>query len=564
MNILFLNVGRRCELVREFKKVLPSFPGGGLVYGSDVNPLAPALSKVDESVIFPHSSDKAFPSAFISFCKENNITLVIPTIDPDLRFLSAKMDLYKQVLPDTKILVPSWDVVQLTEDKRKTKEFFAENGALVPQFVNIKDEMKFPVFVKPARGSAGEGAIAIRSMKALKAHLSNLDEPMIEELVLGPEYTVDVFCDLEKSARLAIPRKRLAVRGGEVSRGVIERNVELEKLACKLAEKLGSDLPITIQFRKSAKGFVAMEINARIGGGLPLTIAAGGEWPKWILQMACGLEPDVQDKVRNGILMTRYDESVILEPIMKTQESPDLSKVKLIIFDMDDTLYPEKEFVYSGYKAVSRFVLDNYGLFIEDELKRRFDDGQRGDLFSVVLNSFGLNLSESKIKELVSVYREHIPVIRPYSDVSLISKFKAAGYKLGLISDGWASVQKNKWSSLGLNGFFDYVLFTDDLGREFWKPHPKAFEKMVDMAGVTFEESVYVADNPVKDFEAPNKLGMHSLRVVRYGGEHSKLKPSKNSKKSSYEIKSINELNELLEQSANQEGELRVEKACEV
>ena len=85
MNILFLNVGRRCELVREFKKVLPSFPGGGLVYGSDINPLAPALSKVDESVIFPHSSDSLFPKSFVCFCLENEIGLVIPTIDPDLK-----------------------------------------------------------------------------------------------------------------------------------------------------------------------------------------------------------------------------------------------------------------------------------------------------------------------------------------------------------------------------------------------------------------------------------------------------------------------------------------------
>lgn len=544
MNILFLNVGRRCELVREFKKVLPAFPGGGLVYGSDVNPLAPALSKVDESVIFPHSSDKTFPAAFINFCKANKIKLVIPTIDPDLRYLSEKLDYFKAELPDTKILVPSKDIVSLTEDKRRTKEFFAANGALVPEYREVKDGMSFPVFVKPARGSAGEGAVLIDNMNALKAHLKDLQDPVVEELILGPEYTVDVFCDSEMKARLAIPRKRLAVRGGEVSRGVVERNKELEKTACRLAEKLGSDLPITIQFRKSAKGFVAMEINARIGGGLPLTIAAGGEWPKWILQMASGKKPQVMDSVRDGVLMTRHDESVILEPLMKTQKVPDLSKVKLIIFDMDDTLYPEREFVFSGYKAVSRYVLDKYGLFIEDELKRRFDEGQRGDLFSVVLNSFGLNLSEAKIKELVSVYREHIPVIRPYSDVNLISKFKDEGYKLGLISDGWSEVQSNKWCSLGLRGLFDFVLFTDDFGREFWKPHPKAFQEMIKQAGVKFEEAVYIGDNPVKDFDGPQMLGMKSLRIKRYGGEHSLVKAKD---QSIYEIKSINELSDLLE-----------------
>lgn len=554
MNILFLNVGRRCELVREFKRVLPSFSGGGQVYGSDINPLAPALSKVDESVIFPHSSDKSFPSAFISFCQENEIGLVIPTIDPDLRYLSEQAERFRKELPNTLILVPDLKIVEMTEDKKKTKEFFAENGALVPEAVLVAENMDFPVFVKPSKGSAGEGARVIGSKEALVAHLKVVVDPIIEKVVEGPEYTVDVFCDRQGLALLAIPRKRLSVRGGEVSRGVVERNSFLERAACSLAESLGANVPITIQFRKSDRGFVAMEINARIGGGLPLTMAAGADWPRWIMQMAYGETPKVEDNVRDGVLMTRHDESVILNPIEKAIEPPDLSSVRLLIFDMDDTLYPEREFVFSGYKAVSKFVLDKYGLFVEDELKRRFEEGQRGDLFSTVLNSLGLKLSESGIKEIVAVYREHIPIIRPYSDTSLISKFKEAGYQVGLLSDGWSGVQKNKWASLGLSSLFDHVVFTDDFGRDFWKPHTKAFQHICSLAGLAPQQAVYIGDNPVKDFAGPNELGMKSIRIKRYGGEHSQKEERLGAGPRNYYIKSLMDLGSLLQKSHSYES----------
>lgn len=521
MNILFLNVGRRCEIVREFKKVLPRFQKGGLVFGSDINPLAPALAKVDRPVILPHCSSQNFDLEFISLCRLNNIRLVIPTIDPDLRALSDKMPLYRKELPDTMFLAPSANVVEITEDKRKTKEFFKENGAQVPAYLHVESILNFPVFVKPACGSAGEGAQKISNVSELKTQLKLLKDPMLEELIEGPEYTVDVFCDRECRARVAIPRKRIAVRGGEVARGIIERDPELEALSKKLAEALKVDIPVTIQFRKSSKGFIAMEINARIGGGLPFTIAAGAQWPLWILQMAHGINPSCEDRVRDGLIFSRYDESVIVQAPKKDLGKVKLEGVKFIIFDMDDTLYAERDFVFSAYRAVSEYALKKFNVFIEDELRRRFSEGQRGDLFSVVLNDFGVKFSENDIKHMVNLYRSHKPHIMPYSDTMVIPQLKEAGCRIGLITDGWSSVQKNKWEALGLQECFDHVLFTDDSGVEFWKPSHRPFIQICKQAGLELKEAVYVADNPLKDFKAPNELGMKSIRIRRFGGEYS-------------------------------------------
>ena len=542
MNILFLNVGRRCEIVKEFKKVLPRFQGVGLVYGSDINPLAPALKKVDRAVIFPHCSNDDFDSVFIGFCRENKIKLVIPTIDPDLHYISQKLSHYRKELSSTMFLVPEKETVALTEDKRKTKEFFQNCGALVPEYLDPEKISNFPVFIKPACGSASEGAQKILNRSELFSQLKLLKNPMVEELVEGPEYTVDVFCDRSLKARIAIPRKRIAVRGGEVSRGIVERNPELESLSKKLAEVLGVGIPITIQFRKSQEGFVAMEVNARIGGGLPLTIAAGGAWPLWILQMASGQIPVCDDHVRDGLLICRYDESVFMQSSDAKSEIPNLEKVKLIVFDMDDTLYAEREFVFSAYRIVSDYVLKKFNVFIEDELRRRFSEGQRGDLFSVVLNDLGIEFTEDDIKELVNVYRSHKPNISPYSDTAVIPKLRDAGYKIGLISDGWSSVQKNKWEALGLQKYFDCVVFTDDFGLEFWKPSHKPFAYICEQAGVKFEEAVYIADNPAKDFKAPNELGMKSIRVRRFGGEYSSLEVSKLGLNAEFEVSSLLDL----------------------
>ena len=542
MNILFLNVGRRCEIVKEFKKVLPRFQGGGLVYGSDINPLAPALKKVDRAVIFPHCSSDSFDSVFIEFCRENKIRLVVPTIDPDLQYLSQKLSYYRKELPATMFLVPEKETVELTEDKRKTKEFFQRCGVLVPKYLDPEKITNFPVFIKPACGSASEGAQKILSRSELVLQLQSLENPMLEELVEGPEYTVDVFCDRSFKARIAIPRKRIAVRGGEVSRGIIERNPELESFSKKIVEALKVNIPITIQFRKSKAGFVAMEINARIGGGLPLTIAAGGQWPLWILHMAEGQTPLCHDNVRDGVLISRYDESVFMENLEMNPEVPNLEGVKLIVFDMDDTLYAEREFVFSAYRVVSDYVLKKFNVFIEDELRRRFSDGQRGDLFSVVLNDLGIEYTESDIKELVNIYRGHKPSICPYSDTVVIASLKDAGFKIGLITDGWSSVQKNKWDALGLQEYFDFVVFTDDFGLEFWKPSHKPFAYICEQAGVKFEEAVYIADNPAKDFKAPNELGMKSIRVRRFGGEHSSVEVSKPKLKAGFEVGSLVDL----------------------
>lgn len=186
-----------------------------------------------------------------------------------------------------------------------------------------------------------------------------------------------------------------------------------------------------------------------------------------------------------------------------------------VAFDLDDTLYPEREFVLGGYRAVAKAVSDSHGIDIFELLRERFLSGERGDLFTPCLKQAGCYGGETQVLELVKTYREHQPSLRPYGDVRPALERVRGKVPLCLISDGWAAVQRRKLAALDLECYFDVVLITDELGREYWKPHPRAFREAASRLGRNTEEMIYIGDNPLKDFCTARSLGMSTIRVRR-------------------------------------------------
>jgi len=336
------------------------------------------------------------------------------------------------------------------------------------------------------------------------------------------------------------------VRGGEVTRGIVEVNPELEALAMRLAQGVGCIGPVTLQFRSPAPGrWVAMELNARMGGGLPLSIAAGAEWPKWILELCAGKRIEMERPIVDGLILSRCDRSMFippkdaLPPVWNGGALPEL-----LIFDLDDTLYAERDFVRSGHRAVARAVWRDHRVDIEAELVRRFSLGQRGDIFTAALRTLNVRVAPDYVEEvLVPAYREHVPEIHAYVGVSdVLARLKSAGHRTALLSDGWAAVQKRKLAALGLAGLFDETVFTDDLGRDAWKPATRGFELLLARQNVTAANAAYIADNPTKDFVAPRRLGMHSFRVVRAGTEHANVIARPRSQDAAWRIDTLADL----------------------
>ena len=182
-----------------------------------------------------------------------------------------------------------------------------------------------------------------------------------------------------------------------------------------------------------------------------------------------------------------------------------LQNVQGVIFDLDDTLFSEKEYVNSGYAAVAAAFP-----FVKD-MQRRLWDAFEHKLPAIdfVLEQEGL-LSE-KAKAL-NVYRTHIPTLHLYNGVFELLYRLRETKKLALITDGRPEGQRAKISALGLVPLFDVIIVTDELGgAEYRKPNEASFRLVQQKLDIPFEALVYIGDNPRKDFVAPQALGMKSI-----------------------------------------------------
>lgn len=190
--------------------------------------------------------------------------------------------------------------------------------------------------------------------------------------------------------------------------------------------------------------------------------------------------------------------------------------MKSVIFDLDNTLYSEISYVRSGFMEVSDYLSDKYKLDQDKIFKKMihiFNVEGRGKVFNILLDD--LNLSEKEnIMNLVYIYRFHTPDISLYDDaLDTLILLKEKNYKLGIITDGKALVQKNKIDALNLNKIFDVIILTDALGPDFWKPSIVPYQIALDLLNSTPNESCYIGDDSFKDFLGPKSLNMKTIQV---------------------------------------------------
>jgi putative hydrolase of the HAD superfamily len=206
-----------------------------------------------------------------------------------------------------------------------------------------------------------------------------------------------------------------------------------------------------------------------------------------------------------------------------------MSRIRAIIFDIDDTLYPERDYVLSGYRAVADAFAGRLGEAdaVHARMVALFDTPHRGRVFNVLADEAGATADEADalVAAMITTYRTHAPAIMLEQDVVAVLEALRGRYRLGAISDGYLGVQERKATALRLSQWLDEIIFTDAFGREFWKPHPRAFEAMADRLGVAADACAYVGDNLAKDFVAPNALGWLSVLLERPGRVHAGNQP---------------------------------------
>jgi len=184
-----------------------------------------------------------------------------------------------------------------------------------------------------------------------------------------------------------------------------------------------------------------------------------------------------------------------------------------LIFDLDDTLYPEQSYNFSGFAAVGEYVLRHYSVpSFATVCETLFKDGVRGDIFDRAAKRVGVTLP---IADLVSAYREHIPRIKLFEDAEWILDAVRGNFAMGLITDGYASVQRKKVSALGVADMFDSLVYSDDFGRMGWKPSDIPYRRTMTNLQSVADHFVYIGDNPIKDFVTARSLGWKTVMVDR-------------------------------------------------
>jgi len=199
-----------------------------------------------------------------------------------------------------------------------------------------------------------------------------------------------------------------------------------------------------------------------------------------------------------------------------------------VVLDLDDTLYPEISYVDSGFRAVDKFLSEagacQYGEFF-CAAKSWFEAGPSSRVFDNAIETMGISLDRFPISELVRVYREHSPTIRLFPDAEAWLIRNQGQYLLGIITDGFAISQRRKVIALEIENRVSSIVYSDDFGRTFWKPHSRPYREIQSRLGLRPEALVYVGDNPTKDFKGAREVGWHSIRIRRNGTLHQFLEP---------------------------------------
>lgn len=316
--VLMSSAGRRVALLRIFREAMRSLGLDGRVIASDLVATAPAFHDADLGLLVPRVSAPDYVERTLALCREHAVDLVIPLIDPELPVLAAARPLFEA--QGTEVHVGSPESVAIGEDKVKTHAWLVAAGIPTVTQAKVADVLagadhEFPAIVKPSQGSCSVGVQRVNDRDGLRAATRTTPggEWLIQSIAGGHEYTVDLYIDRNGTPRCAIPRRRLEVRGGEVSKAVTVRLQPVVDLAMAAAAALpGARGVVNVQiFHHPGSGELAMiELNPRFGGGYPLAWQAGARYPQWLIEEQLGLPSTITDRWEEGLAMLRFDDAV--------------------------------------------------------------------------------------------------------------------------------------------------------------------------------------------------------------------------------------------------------------
>lgn len=317
MNILFTAIGRRVQLIKHFKK-------WHYVVGVDSGEMPPARYFIDSFYKVPKWDEDSYIKILIDICQKEKIDLLIPLFEKEFILLCENRKAFEKT--GTFLLLSHKTIIETFNDKIKSYEFFIRNRINTPVTFTkesiheaLKEDMvKFPLIIKPLNGMGSKNVFRVKNKKELNFFINYIEYPIIQEFVEGTEYTIDVLCDFNGDVISVVPRERIEVREGEVSKSKTVKNKKIIELTLDLCNKLKIDKnikpigPLTIQCINNLNEIKFIEVNPRLGGGVPLTLEAGIPYGKYLEEMVKGNDIlPVIGKFKE-LTMLRFDEAVYI------------------------------------------------------------------------------------------------------------------------------------------------------------------------------------------------------------------------------------------------------------
>lgn len=308
--ILIASAGRRVGLSNAFRQSARDLGLEPRIVAVDLDPsMSAACAMADVAYAVPRVTDPAYVPTLLDICRRENVRLLIPTIDTELVMLADAVAQFEAI--GVRVNVGSGEFVRIARDKLLTAQHLSKIGIDTPLTRTTlglgDDAMVLPIIIKPRGGSSSAGIRIFCDARELDG-FTLPDDFIAQELLQGPEYTVNTFYDNTGTFRAAIPHQRLETRGGEMSKG---RTQDVPALT-DMARRIGAGLPgvrgvFCFQAMMTDRGPVVFEINARFGGGYPLAHHAGGNFARWLLEETHGLERTATNQWRSDTVALRYD-----------------------------------------------------------------------------------------------------------------------------------------------------------------------------------------------------------------------------------------------------------------
>ena len=318
MNILILSAGTRNKIVQYFVKALA---GNGVVIATDCSNLAPAIYEADKHYVVPRMTDEGYIDVILEICKNEKINGVLSLIDPELSLLAENKEKFEVV--GTTVIGSSYELCEMSLDKFEMFNWLNGHGYNCAKsymdkekfYEDVKDgRITYPVFVKPARGSASISISKVYDKETVDLLFAHNDGLMIQEFLDGQEIGADVYIDMISGEPVSIfTKKKLKMRAGETDKSVSFKDDKLFELISKFVKEAGYTGQIDIDIFEINGEYYISEVNPRFGGGYPHAYEAGCDHIKLILNnLAEKPNKPILGDYEENIYMMKYNEIKIL------------------------------------------------------------------------------------------------------------------------------------------------------------------------------------------------------------------------------------------------------------